>query len=535
MEVTCLIHYEYMIYILQTKIKMSSIRMSAHTQTCLRLAKNPYRGGLILSVLIILTVWFFHHRSAYSGITDHCLSLDFEFVIPADLLLFQMSKEGLSCLYKRYVTSLQSLCTMPKRFGNIDYGGVRICVDPGVAPSKGKCVIYSYNHDLSDRFVKQIYAKYRCNVVFYGEGLVARKSTKILGLTQIVSNYVNEISVLILKITVTDFPFLFEMSQTIKRAQIKQIIFEIHLDESRGTRDEYLSVLKALRELRDSNYEIYWFDRNWEFVKNEFSNRRTSNCFTINMYLKPPNTSNMTGTSSVKVDLPKEAPVGTTALTKDEVLKYQERYARYILKHQYLCKQMVRLGNIVDGGWDVCHDVQFRPKHPCIVYSIGISWDFSFDEDIANTYGCDVFSFDPSMDTDDFRYSDRIMFYNVGLGAKVSEITVKDSKWKIKNLQTIMKELGHTDKRIDVLKIDIEGHERQSLPEIIDSGALKNVVQLCMETHSYYDLGTMRKLYEAGFRLFWAHQNPQAPLYTNSETLSYGMEVYFVNINLMHE
>lgn len=527
MEVTCLIHYEYIIYILQTKIKMSSIRMSAHTQTCLRLAKNPYRGGLILSVLIILSVWFFHHRSAYSGITDHCLSLDFEFVIPADLLLFQMSKEGLSCLYKRYVTSLQSLCTMPKRFGNIDYGGVRICVDPGVAPSKGKCVIYSYNHDLSDRFVKQIYAKYRCNVVFYGEGLVARKSTKILGLTQIVSNYVNEISVLILKITVKDFPFLFEMSQTIKRAQIKQIIFEIHLDESRGTRDEYLSVLKALRELQDSNYEIYWFDRNWEFVKNEFSNRRTSNCFTINMYLKPPNTSNMTGTSSVKVDLPKEAPVGTTALTKDEVLKYQERYARYILKHQYLCKQMVRLGNIVDGGWDVCHDVQFRPKHPCIVYSIGISWDFSFDEDIANTYGCDVFSFDPSMDTDDFRYSDRIMFYNVGLGAKVSEITVKDSKWKIKNLQTIMKEL--------VLKIDIEGHERQSLPEIIDSGALKNVVQLCMETHSYYDLGTMRKLYEAGFRLFWAHQNPQAPLYTNSETLSYGMEVYFVNINLMHE
>lgn len=509
--------------------------MSPHTQACLRsLAKSPYKGGLILSVVVVLTVWFIHHRSLYSGIkNEHCLSLDFEFVIPADLMLFQMSKDGLSCLYKRYVTSLQSMCTTPKRFGNIDYGGVRICADPSVVPSKDKCVIYSYNHDLSDRFVQQIYAKYRCNVVFYGEGLVDRKSTSILGLARIVSNYINEISVLIFKLKVTDFPFLFELSQTVKRAQIKQIILEIHFDESRGSRDDYLTLLKALRELRDSNYEIYWFDRNWEFVENEFSNRRKSNCFTVNMYLKPPKTSNRNGTSSVKVSLPKDAPFGTTALSQDEVLKYQERYARYISKHQYLCKEMVRLGNIVDGGWDVCHDVQFRPKRPCTVYSIGISWDFSFDEDIANTYGCDVFSFDPSMNTNDFKYSDRIMFYNVGLGAKVSEITVKGSKWKIKNLQTIMKELGHTDRRIDVLKIDIEGHERQSLPEIIDSGALKNVVQLCMETHSYYDLGTMRKLYEAGFRLIWAHQNPWAPLYTNSETLSYGMEVYFVNINLI--
>ena len=83
-------------------------------------------------------------------------------------------------------------------------------------------------------------------------------------------------------------------------------------------------------------------------------------------------------------------------------------------------------------------------------------------------------------------------------------------------------------------KIDIEGHERQSLPEIIESGALKNVVQLCMETHSYFDLGAMRKLHELGFRVFWAHQNPWAPMYTNDETLSYGMEVYFVNTNFIN-
>lgn len=43
---------------------------------------------------------------------------------------------------------------MLKCFGNIDYGGVWICVDFGVVFSKGRCVIYSYNYDFSDRFVK---------------------------------------------------------------------------------------------------------------------------------------------------------------------------------------------------------------------------------------------------------------------------------------------------------------------------------------------------------------------------------------------
>lgn len=223
------------------------------------------------------------------------------------------------------------------------------------------------------------------------------------------------------------------------------------------------------------------------------------------MYLKFLNILNMIGIFFVKVDLLKEVLVGIIVLIKDEVLKYQERYVRYIFKYQYLCKQMVCLGNIVDGGWDVCYDVQFCLKYLCIVYLIGISWDFLFDEDIVNIYGCDVFLFDFSMDIDDFRYFDCIMFYNVGFGVKVSEIMVKDLKWEIKNLQIIMKELGYMDKRIDVLKIDIEGYERQSLLEIIDLGVLKNVVQLCMEIYSYYDLGIMRKFYEVGFRLFWVY------------------------------
>lgn len=143
-----------------------------------------------------------------------------------------------------------------------------------------------------------------------------------------------------------------------------------------------------------------------------------------------------------------------------------------------------------------------------------------------------TFCFDPSMKTADYKHSDHISFYNVGLGDRNKEVTVSGETWKLKTLRTIQKELGHTNRKIDVLKIDIEGNEISTIPEMISSGALNNVVQLCLEFHHYYDLGSLRKLYDIGFRIFWAHQNPFAAFYANGESYSYGMEVYFVNINM---
>ncbi|XP_062597637.1 uncharacterized protein LOC134259055 [Saccostrea cucullata] len=498
--------------------------------------KSSLKKVFLLSLLFAIIVWIYSFVRLSAVYHDHCLhwSETSDIRIPQDELLHQVSPYNLSCLYQRYVTSLQSLCTEPKRFGNVDYGGVRICTDGGVAPSLN-CVVYSYNHDLSDRFVEQIHAKYRCNVVFYGDEMEPRKNTHLLRFNKILYNYERKLSVVILKIKSSDFPFLLDFCKSVRVASIKQIILEIHYDTKKENPEDYIMLLTALRELHSSNYVIYWYDRNWEYVENSRTKQRKSKCFTINMFLTNRNTSSSSqhesNMISPKINLPDIAPLGIRPLGREEDLKYEKMFNDYITKHQILCKQMIRLGNIVDGGWDVCHDIRFRPKTPCIVYSFGISNDFSFDEDMEKTYGCDVFSFDPSMNVGNYKHSEHIMFYQVGLGDKVSEIEVKGIKWKIKNLKTIIKELGHTEKKIDVLKIDIEGSERQILPEIIESGALKNVVQLCLEFHNYTDVGALRKLYELGFRIYWAHQNPTAPTYKSNETFAYYIDVYFVNIN----
>ena len=438
-----------------------------------------------------------------------------------------MSLFRISCLFKRYVTSLQRLCRDPRRIGNVDYGGFRICLDQGVAPTPGS-VIYSYNHGLSQRFIRQMTAKFQSSVVFIETDGQSSQFKTFGVFNKVLAGHAKDISVVILKLNAKDFPFLLDFVQILSSVSIKQIILEMHCEKN--TEADYVAVLSALQKLHASNYFIYWYDRNWNCVKNKGKINRYNTCWTINVFLRNPKEKEAVMVK--EVGLPNMSSLGNKPVDEREKLKYQDTYLKYISKHQTLCKQMLRLGNIVDGGWDICHDAQFRPKSPCIVYSFGINYDFSFDEDVEKTYGCDVFCFDPSMKTSDYRHSDHIMFYNVGLGEENKEISVSGERWKLKTLRTIQGELGHIDKRIDVLKIDIEGSEKNTLPEMIASGALKNVVQLCLEFHHYYDLGTLRQLYDIGFRIFWSHQNPFSAYYANGDSYAYGMEVYFVNINL---
>ncbi|XP_052791011.1 probable methyltransferase-like protein 24 [Mya arenaria] len=194
-------------------------------------------------------------------------------------------------------------------------------------------------------------------------------------------------------------------------------------------------------------------------------------------------------------------------------------YWKYINRLQAFCKNVIRVGSLMDGGKEICIDEQFKPKPPCLVYSFGINNQFDFDRDINRMLGCDVFCFDPSMKKKSFRVAERIWFFNWGLGG---DNFVNKNGWEIKTLNVIRKALNHTDRSIDILKIDIEGDEWYSIPQMISSGALDDVKQISMETH-YIQLGgqlwgshpipeadelyTLRLLYDKGFRIFMRERN----------------------------
>ncbi|CAG5115690.1 unnamed protein product, partial [Candidula unifasciata] len=112
---------------------------------------------------------------------------------------------------------------------------------------------------------------------------------------------------------------------------------------------------------------------------------------------------------------------------------------------RYQCQQRVAVGN-----WHICQDSPFTVKPPCLVYSFGINFDFSFDDAMAQM-GCEVHSFDPSMKLQDHKRGPLSTFHNMGLGSyntnaysPRSDMYVKNNQlWKMRTVKSIMQELGH--------------------------------------------------------------------------------------------
>jgi len=136
------------------------------------------------------------------------------------------------------------------------------------------------------------------------------------------------------------------------------------------------------------------------------------------------------------------------------------------------------------------------PPGSCIVYSIGINNEWSFDDAMEN-FGCTIYAFDPSMSDaeDQFDRSSSIHFRKIGLAA-LDQNETDDQEWKSLTLGSIRRLLGHQDRVIDYLKIDIEFGEWTVLPQIMKSGELVNVRQMAVDIHfrSEWDLNKYREM-----------------------------------------
>ncbi|XP_005107106.2 methyltransferase-like protein 24 [Aplysia californica] len=188
---------------------------------------------------------------------------------------------------------------------------------------------------------------------------------------------------------------------------------------------------------------------------------------------------------------------------------------------RYRCKNRVAFGN-----WHVCQDEPYLVKKPCLVYSFGINFDFSFD-DAMGKIGCEVHSFDPSMNTSDHKRNDNVTFHNMGLGSSNSDafnprrdMYVQDNqKWRMRTLKSVVQMLKHEQRVIDVLKIDVEGHEWAVMENMMETDMFQYVRQFMLEYHLFptwpakedyvhlYKLYT--KLREMGLREFAIGPHPK--------------------------
>ncbi|CAH1796447.1 unnamed protein product [Owenia fusiformis] len=262
--------------------------------------------------------------------------------------------------------------------------------------------------------------------------------------------------------------------------------------------------------------------------------------------------------SNVHDDVKKESAqiieFGQNILPSTPNATAEELFYSYGSGVNVICDETKEMG-VYPGGWLTCQTGQYKFKKPCLVYSVGINNDWKFDDAVSNQ-GCFVHAYDPSMKKESHMRSPSISFHNKGLSGKNEKNWLG---WEMKTMSTLLKENGDDKKIIDILKIDCEYCEWEALSTMLDDGVLNNVKQLVFEWHitsgilrskdeiKYihkgrtlsdttefaYMYNILRRLYDAGFRMFYSHQNPTGnykSIFTG-KSRSCCFEVYYININ----
>ena len=162
-----------------------------------------------------------------------------------------------------------------------------------------------------------------------------------------------------------------------------------------------------------------------------------------------------------------------------------------------------------DGQKFVCMDPEFTllTTDSCLVYSFGIATDWTFDWDMER-FGCTVYAFDPSVRLESGHMNGTITFLKYGIGATDH---VNDKGWEIRTLDSFVEYLGHKERTIHYLKMDVEVMEFEVLRQQLmwrDSALVQNVEQLGVELHMTMFLPVWKHIefYREMYQTFWVLQ-----------------------------
>lgn len=180
---------------------------------------------------------------------------------------------------------------------------------------------------------------------------------------------------------------------------------------------------------------------------------------------------------------------------------------------QVACPTMVRLGQLGDGGKWVCNPWRV-PDVGCVIYSLGVSGDVSFEMDAYETTGrrCKIYSVDPGKQSQSLFKPFNGVFVQSAVAGHTS---AKDGKISLSSLMQ-----KHNHSRIDILKMDIESWEFDSLDGFFGSVEMNDekspVCQLLVEFHFTNGrletwLEMFEKLERKGFRMFSKEANMYCP------------------------
>ena len=172
----------------------------------------------------------------------------------------------------------------------------------------------------------------------------------------------------------------------------------------------------------------------------------------------------------------------------------QRLYQSATVKHNSTCKTVDHIGGNHDGGKVVCMSA-FDADEACLVYSLGSGNNFLFELEMSGRFGCEVHTFDCTI-----KSSPRLPVANKMITYHDLCVGANDTG-KYRTLSTLRNTLGHADRRIDVLKMDIERHEYAVVASLPEEGLPQ---QILFEVHLHNGYGRWgRPVLRREWRALW--------------------------------
>jgi len=177
---------------------------------------------------------------------------------------------------------------------------------------------------------------------------------------------------------------------------------------------------------------------------------------------------------------------------------YQNHY-----EPDFVCEHERRIGQLGDGGKWICDPHRIaKQESGCLVYSVGSNNDFSFEtfvqKDISTK--CEIHTFDFGNYAKGAEDAGGVQYHQVGVGI--------DKPPKFKSINTLVKELGHENRVIDIFKIDCEGCEWETAHYWFEANVTLRQIQVelhhldIQKTLKFFDL-----MYENNYVIFHKEAN----------------------------
>ncbi|KAE9546441.1 hypothetical protein FO519_010347 [Halicephalobus sp. NKZ332] len=177
-----------------------------------------------------------------------------------------------------------------------------------------------------------------------------------------------------------------------------------------------------------------------------------------------------------------------------------------ILVPEVFCKNLARVGPVINGGKWICNPVRVRDFSTCILYSLGIANNPTFEEEFARFTNkkCYIRGVDKEE-----QYAQTLTAIKESNGSIIKTLVSPETNKSADShtVKSIMRIFN--DKKIDILKVDIEESEY-----IIDELLTIPICQMLIKTRTStptQSLEILKKISKEGYYLFSHEINSDYP------------------------